>query len=327
MWPDGSHPAQLTDTDDAEMQPVWSPDGRRIAFTRYTDDGNYDVFVMNRDGTGQTRLTSDPAWDGEPSWSPDGSHLAFESDRTGYFDVYTMRADGTDVTNITNNPGAGDSDPAWSPDGTKIAFASTRSGYSDIYVMPAGGGTATVLVADDSGYDLGPEWSPDGSKVAFSSNGHNPQYTPEAFEVDVATKQVTAVSHGNGEEPKYSPDGQAVIFHGARDDSPSGGPAELYVAEAGALTDTRLTDDPAVDAMPDWDWAPIGIRGDITLDEFVEALDALATLKEIEGIEEYAGYQLADMDCDGDTDATDVVLTLESLGGLYLPPAECYVHG
>ena len=60
MWPDGSHAAQLTHTPAAEMQPAWSPDGRHIAFTRSTDDGYYDIFVVDRDGSNETRLTSDP---------------------------------------------------------------------------------------------------------------------------------------------------------------------------------------------------------------------------------------------------------------------------
>jgi len=66
-----------------DSQPVWSPDGSRIAF--YSDrkfnlpdrDDNVDIYVMAADGTGLTRLTDDPASDAFPYWSPDGQRLAF----------------------------------------------------------------------------------------------------------------------------------------------------------------------------------------------------------------------------------------------------------
>ena len=47
---------------------VWSPDGARIAFVSRRD-GNYEIYVMNADGSGQTRLTNNSAWDLHPAWS------------------------------------------------------------------------------------------------------------------------------------------------------------------------------------------------------------------------------------------------------------------
>jgi len=68
--PDGiDPPIQLTDTPDDEITPAWSPDGRRIAFAT-NRDGNYEIYVMDADGTHPLRLTNDPGRDDTPAWRP-----------------------------------------------------------------------------------------------------------------------------------------------------------------------------------------------------------------------------------------------------------------
>lgn len=66
---DGSGVTRLTKNQADDYHPVWSSDGRWIAF-RSDRDGNANIYVMNADGTGVIRLTSHPAYDGEPAWSP-----------------------------------------------------------------------------------------------------------------------------------------------------------------------------------------------------------------------------------------------------------------
>jgi Tol biopolymer transport system component len=51
------------------LVPAWSPDGSRIAFESYRD-GNFEIYVMNADGSGQTRITNNTANDESPDWSP-----------------------------------------------------------------------------------------------------------------------------------------------------------------------------------------------------------------------------------------------------------------
>ena len=85
----------------------------KIAF-QTNRDGNFEIYVMNADGSGITRLTNNAARDGFPAWSPDGTKIAFVSDRDGNFEIYTMNADGTGLVNLTNNP-AKDDRPVWRP--------------------------------------------------------------------------------------------------------------------------------------------------------------------------------------------------------------------
>ena len=117
--------------------PVWSPDGRKIAFVRLSK--RLGVYVVNADGSGMRNLTPKPVGTyAAPAWSPDGRKIAFVSDRDGNSEVYVMNANGSGQRNLTRNP-AFDADPAWSPDGRSIAFRSTRDGNTDIYIMNADG--------------------------------------------------------------------------------------------------------------------------------------------------------------------------------------------
>src|SRR5688572_11768479 len=64
-------------------------------------DGNFEIYVMNADGTQQTRLTRSAGEDMDPAFSPDGSKIAFASARDGNYEIYVMNADGTRQTRLT----------------------------------------------------------------------------------------------------------------------------------------------------------------------------------------------------------------------------------
>ena len=79
-----------------DVQPSWSPDGNRLAISTSDASGqNFDIAVVNANGSGRTRITTGAAWDEEPAWSPDGKWIAFASDRNGNFDIYVVHPDGT----------------------------------------------------------------------------------------------------------------------------------------------------------------------------------------------------------------------------------------
>lgn len=89
----GSNRRELTGNP-TDSSPDWSPNGNKIAFMRQTGM-NWDIWVVNSDGSGETRLMTDGSVDGLPAWSPSGTHIAFLSNRGGSWAIWVMGADGS----------------------------------------------------------------------------------------------------------------------------------------------------------------------------------------------------------------------------------------
>ncbi len=137
-------------------------------------DGNYEVYIMNADGSNQTRLANNTSADFNPAWSPDGTRIAFTSNRDGNYEIYVMNADGKGQTRLTTNT-VDDFYPTWSPDGTRIALLSNREGNVDVYLMDADG-TGQRNLSNNPAPDSEPAWSPDGTLIAFTSlRDNNPE--------------------------------------------------------------------------------------------------------------------------------------------------------
>ena len=162
MDAEGHSPARVTNHAATDRSPAWSPDGRRIAFLSDRDRRpNFDVYLMNADGSRVERLTTTGTfW--APQFAPDGKHLAVQGDR----DIRVISLDDKTVKRLTFEPQNGMS-PSWSPDGSRIVFASTRNGRLEIFTMQADGSSQDMLVSMPGASVLDPRWSPDGARVVF----------------------------------------------------------------------------------------------------------------------------------------------------------------
>ena len=98
--------------DDCAAQPSWSPNGRRLAYVSVSDEapGGFsgaEIFVVNRDGSGERQLTRNRISDSEPEWSPDGRWIAYIRDGS----LYVMRPDGSRKRRVVRNAMS----PVWQP--------------------------------------------------------------------------------------------------------------------------------------------------------------------------------------------------------------------
>ena len=216
--PDGTGRVRLTNSPGIDMEPAWSADGRQVAFTssRGGPDPtcrstcNFDVYVMNSDGSRVRRLTDDPGRDTEPAWSPDNSKIVFTNTRGASWDLYVMNPDGTAETPVTGPPST-EKNPAWSPDGARIAFFRGDCSFnctSHIYTSAPDGSDVTQLTFGDFVRDRTPDWSPDGGRIVF-----NREEFLNGFRIVNRDGSGLTAINGIRLEPAWSPDGTRIL-HG-----------------------------------------------------------------------------------------------------------------
>jgi TolB protein len=236
--PDSSSPEGLF----FQIDPAWSPDGTKIAFSSRRTGSN-DLFVMNADGTGTRRLTSTKEDDLRPTWSPDGTRIAFA--RSG--DLFVMNADGSGAHSVVASRDE-ESQPAWSPDGDWIAYIrripDTRTSELRL-VRPDGSGDRRVLRPNAAVFS--PAWSPDGARIAFSSNRDGEVFELYTVAPDGKRLRSVAPTLTDAFEPAWSPDGSRIAF------SEEGA---IAVVELGGGEVERLTSTDDNDSSPVWNPKP-----------------------------------------------------------------------
>jgi Tol biopolymer transport system component len=221
MSADGSNLRVLCTNGTYGLDPTWSPDGTKLA---YSSSG--DIYMMDSDGSNRVNLTKTPRVDElNPAFSPNGSQICFYAALPGRSRVpggyYVMDKGASDLYLLFEVPydnyqGACD----WSPDGTKIAFNADE----EVYVINADSTNSTALTRN-SALDGSPSWSPDGTKIAFSSNRYGDS---NIYTMDVDGSDVALVTNSRYED--ISPDWQPLP--GPTKAKPEGGPSLLWVASA-----------------------------------------------------------------------------------------------
>ena len=152
-----------------DSHPTWSPDGKRIAFTRGKTPA---LWTMNADGTDAKRITDVAAAESDPAWSPDGKWIAFVriTLNTPTREIWLVHPDGTSPRELTK-VGHSVQGPAWSPDGKRIAFSSDARGGRFAIDAVGVDGKGLLPISTSSTDAFSPAWSPDGRQIAFDRGG------------------------------------------------------------------------------------------------------------------------------------------------------------
>jgi len=220
---DGTGLQRLTNDPALDVEPAWSPDGKRIAFAS-DRAGSWDIYVMDADGSNLVRRTEGGS-SFSPAWSEDGKQVAFSSLRDGEYGIYVMNLDGdwAHPERVGFEMGW-NGHPAWSPGGERIAFVSDWRAFDfvyDLYVMEADGSAVTRLLAGPLPgppwtYYFQPAWSPDGAKIAvvaceYARDNCYPSSSIAIAKADGSGLKPLVKTSGYA-RPTWSPDGGTIAF-------------------------------------------------------------------------------------------------------------------
>lgn len=246
---------RLISSPEDDRDPVWSPDGTRIAYASHQEDSNWDLYVYDLATNTTSRLTYNLAFEGGPSWSPDGVFLVYEGyQRNTHLDIFVTRVDGSEPpVRLPGSSDTADFSPVWSPlPGRRIAFVSWRDGNQDIYVYNLDTYETINITNTPNRQEDYPAWSPDGQYLAYSATdaGQEKVFIQNINDLN-AEPQVFRI----GREPVWSPDGRSIAY---AIDSPDSQTTFITVApfiEGVVTSEVIQTEFGAGD--PDWSASPL----------------------------------------------------------------------
>jgi dipeptidyl aminopeptidase/acylaminoacyl peptidase len=230
---DGTRIRELTHGNWRDFSPVWSPDGKKIAFLS-DRDGTTQIHVLWLDTREVAQLTHLERPPQDLTWSPDGKNLAFTLFLPDDKPILQVK--------LPKKPeGAKWAEPAvlvdrlsWRTDGRGFL----PKGYDHIYAIDAGvGGTPKPLTTGDYS-DREPQWSKDGKKIYFSAiRKPDAEYLfgdTEIYCVDLNTLEIKALTDRKGPDrgARVSPDGKLIAYTGYNDQSFTNHLSSLYLMDA-----------------------------------------------------------------------------------------------
>ncbi len=249
--------ARLTHTAFPKLQPVWSPDGRLLAFSGRAWRGLHETGLYLLDTTTRElrQLISGPV-DYLPSWSADGAELAFVTRERGQYSLYAADSATGALRRLTSKANQ-IAFPTWSPDGSALAYVVVFGADDGLYVVSADGSREVRLT---EWIAFTPAWSPDSREIVFTApNSGN----SEVYVIDVATGAMRNVSRNPAydSDPVWSPDGTRIAFYSLRECNE----ISLYVVDADGSNQRRLLDNCALSMRGTSDnrppaWSPDGTR-------------------------------------------------------------------
>ncbi len=240
----GNNLINLTDSKENDWTPVFSPIENKIAFSTYfPENDNYDIFIMNDDGSNKQNLTNTSMYEKFPQFSPDGSYIIYQGWQKGKMEIFFLGLLDKNIINMTRNAKSDDiisHGNAFSPDGQTIVFTSERDGNRNIYKMKINGSDLEQMTISEFD-DYEPVFSPDGESIVFTSERDG---NKEIYLINLLTKNIKNLSNNTGDDwnPRFYPDNQKIVFQSTRD-----GNWEIYIMNLNGKNQKNLTNHPSTD--------------------------------------------------------------------------------
>lgn len=246
----GQSERNLTNNSGQDRYASYSPSGDKILFES-NRDGNWNIYLMDPDGSNQQKLTSDPSDNRRPSWHPSGSKILFESTRSGQNYLYelnlqTKRISQIVIKDLEGEPGFS----RYSPSGKKIAFTIRKSeDESNIATVSSNGKNLKYLTTTPF-RTFYPFWSPDGSLLSFSSRHETNNEDDEIYIIKSDGSEEKRLTNW----PKHnfcaawSPDGKKIAYATSMEEIRP----EIYIMDADGGNQTRITNNLDGDTLPHW---------------------------------------------------------------------------
>ncbi len=201
-------------------------------------EGNYEIYLINEDGTGLTNLTNNPGYDRYPQFSHDGSKIAYVSST-----ICIMSSDGSKISDLPDSLSYYNNWPIqFSPDDSEILFeAVSPRGDTEIYISNLYGSDVRNLTNDEN-RDGSPSFSPDGSRVVFIRHATDEIWTGDIYIMNSDGSEQTRLTNDGKtrirDGVQVSPDGSKILFTSERDKENVG---QVYIMDIDGSNQARLT--------------------------------------------------------------------------------------
>ncbi len=241
----------LTNANGDDRHPFWSPDGQKLIFES-NRDGNWNIYLINTDGSSLELLVDHPADDRNPSWHPNGDIILFESNRDGSNELYlfSLKNKSTskiDLHNFQYEPGMA----RFSPDGDEVIFTSVVDGKANFNLFIAEIRSGKVeQVTNDKTRSVYGSFVGAGDDIVFHSRRDTNNESDDIYLMNLASGKTNRLTTWKKHDfcPAVSPDGNKVVFARSMEESRP----ELFMLDRGRGSERRLTFNEDGDTQPSW---------------------------------------------------------------------------
>lgn len=241
----------LTNSIRDDRHPFFSPDGSKVAFES-NRDGNWEIYIMNNDGSDQNRLTDNEADDRMPSWHPSGESILFQSNRSGKFQLYnldinTLESKQFDLLDFKLEPEMA----RYSNKGDQIIFTAKTGEENNfnLFLFDIQSQKVAQITFDSTRSVYGSFLSND-EEIIFHSRRDPENKADEIYIQNLHSKKLKRLTNWPKHNfcPSVSPDGQKITYVTSMEDIRP----ELYLMDINGKNQRRLTFNADGDTQPEW---------------------------------------------------------------------------